>query len=223
MDIHVLEALSDNYMYLIVDAATKQAAAIDPADAHACASAAKKLGLSMTTVLTTHHHYDHAGGNKDMKKLFPAIAIVGGKGDAIQGMTRQVIDGEMLSIGEAVSIRCMHTPCHTAGHMSYVASAPGVAAAVFTGDILFVGGCGRFFEGGPEDMCASVSKLSTLTPETRLFCGHEYTIKNLQFALDVEPENADLQQKMLWAQQASAPFLSWRTRAGPGAVVVAQD
>lgn len=201
MEVHVLEALSDNYMYLIVDTVTKQAAAVDPADADICAAAANTLGVSITTVLTTHHHYDHAGGNKEMKRLLPGIVVVGGKGDAVQGMTYPVVDGETISIGDAVTISCLHTPCHTNGHMSYIASAPGVASAVFTGDILFVGGCGRFFEGGPEDMCASVHKLSALLPETRLYCGHEYTVKNLQFALDVDPENADIQRKMLWAQQ----------------------
>ena len=117
-------------------------------------------------------------------------------------MTRKVTDGEIIQVG-GLEVRCIHTPAHTNGHMSYMATDPSTpaASAIFTGDALFVGGCGRFFEGGPEQMLAGAAKIGALPPATMLFCGHEYTVKNLQFALHVEPKNADAERKILWAQE----------------------
>ncbi len=188
--------------YLVYSEGDTAAAVIDPAEADAAVAAAKELGLSITTVLTTHHHFDHAGGNNDMKRLVPSVEVVGG--EPVQGMTRKVVDGETLAIG-SLTIRCVHTPAHTNGHMSYLATpSGGGGGCLFTGDVLFVGGCGRFFEGGPEDMVQSMAKLASLPADTRVYCGHEYTVKNLQFALDVEPDNRETQTKMMWAQQQSA-------------------
>lgn len=204
MEVIAVEALSDNYMYLLVDTTCKQAMAVDPADADECVAAAQKLGLTITAVLTTHHHFDHAGGNNDMKKLLgSALEVIGGD-SSIQGMTRKVSDGEELSLGSDIRVRCLHTPCHTNGHMSYLATATDGSAAVFTGDILFVGGCGRFFEGTPKQMVASAAKLASLAPDTKVYCGHEYTLKNLEFAFDVDPENSDVIQKRAWAEAVRA-------------------
>lgn len=200
--IKVLHALADNFMYLIVDDASMEAAVVDPAEADVVVAAAAECGARITTVLTTHHHYDHAGGNNDMKRLVPGVAVIGG--EPVQGMTRQVVDAEVLHIG-GTAIRCLHTPAHTNGHMSYVVSGgAGEAGACFTGDALFVGGCGRFFEGGPEDMLAATAKLSALPAATRVYVGHEYTVKNLAFALDCEPTNPAAVRKMQWAQEAVA-------------------
>lgn len=204
MEVTPVDALSDNYMYLIVDLATKQAMAVDPADAEECIAAARQQNATITAVLTTHHHFDHAGGNNNMKKLLSnSVEIVGGD-PSIQGMTRQVKDGEELKLGTGVSIRCIHTPCHTAGHMSYLASASDGSSAIFTGDILFVGGCGRFFEGTPEQMIASATKLAKLDPNTQVYCGHEYTVKNLEFAYEVDPENEYVIRKRTWAEATRA-------------------
>jgi len=203
MRVEPIEALSDNYMYLIIDNESKQAAAVDPADAEECVAVAKKLGVTITTVLTTHHHFDHAGGNDNMKKLLgSALEVVGGD-SSIQGMTRSVRDGEILPLG-SLQIRCVHTPCHTSGHMSYVASSPNSTPAVFTGDALFVGGCGRFFEGTPEQMVETAARLAALPPETAVFCGHEYTTKNLEYAYDVDPENPAVRNKRSWAEGVRA-------------------
>ena len=200
----VLDALSDNYMYLIIDEIAKVAAAVDPADADACFKAATAAGVTIAAILTTHHHFDHAGGNSDLRRLVPDIQVIGG--EPVQAATSIVRDGEALQIGQ-LHVRCVHTPAHTNGHMSYLVAdgrAAGAPAAIFTGDALFIGGCGRFFEGGPEQMLAGTAKLASLPPATLLFCGHEYTLKNLQFALAVEPDNAAAQRKILWAQQARA-------------------
>ena len=203
MEVHPVDALSDNYMYIIVDVASKQAMAIDPADADECVAAAKALGVTITTVLTTHHHFDHAGGNNDMKKLLGDIEVVGGD-PTIQGLTRQANDSDELPLGTGIRVKCLHTPCHTSGHMSYLATASDGSAAVFTGDILFVGGCGRFFEGTPEQMLQSAKTLGALAPETKVYCGHEYTGKNLEFAFDVDPENPAVIAKRTWAEATRA-------------------
>ena len=113
MEVHTIDALSDNYMYLIVDAASKQAACVDPADADAMFAAAAELGITITHVLTTHHHFDHAGGNEKMKQLVPSIEVVGGANDKVKGMTKGVNDGDVLTVGSALTVRCLHTPCHT--------------------------------------------------------------------------------------------------------------
>lgn len=198
----LLDALSDNYMYLIMDKSTMQAAVVDPADAQVAAEAAKAQGAILKAILTTHHHFDHAGGNKDLAGLVPGIEVLGG--DDVQGMTKKVSDGETFSIG-SLKVECVHTPAHTSGHMSYLVSDPAAGAAapaaIFTGDALFVGGCGRFFEGGPDQMVQGASKLAALPPATLLFCGHEYTLKNMQFAISVEPSNPDVQKKILWTQE----------------------
>ena len=200
MEVHILEALDDNYMYLIVDAASREAAVVDPAEAEKAVAAASRHNAKLTTVLCTHHHWDHAGGNDAMKALVPGIDVVGGERDAIQGKTRDVRDDETLRIG-ALTVRCILTPCHTAGHISYMVTAPGATPAVFTGDVLFVCGCGRFFEGGPADMHRSLSKLGALPPETLVYVGHEYTLKNLSFAAAVEPQNRSLQERIAWARK----------------------
>jgi len=204
LSVYTLDSLSDNYMYLIVDDASKEAAVVDPADASACVKAAEALGLNLKMVLTTHHHFDHAGGNADMKRMVSGIEVVAG--EDVQAVTKRVADGDVLSFG-SLSVQCVHTPSHTNGHMSYLVRdgrSTDAPAAVFTGDALFVGGCGRFFEGGPEQMLAGAKKLSSLPASTLLFCGHEYTVKNLQFALAVEPENVDAQRKIMWAQEQRA-------------------
>ena len=197
--VRVLEALSDNHMYLIIDAATKAAAVIDPVDAPLCVKTAAAEGSTIVMALTTHHHYDHAGGNKDLKRLLPSVEIIGG--ERVEACTRQVVDAEVLKLGES-ELRCVHTPSHTAGHMSYlVVGGAEQPSAVFTGDSMFIGGCGRLFEGGPDQMLAALQKLGSLPPETLLYDGHEYTVKNLQFSLKVEPENIDAQRKIVWAQE----------------------
>lgn len=200
-DVATLEALSDNYMYIISCRATKQAAVIDPVEPQKCVDAAKTAGFTIVCALTTHHHFDHAGGNAELKQLVPDVEIVGGD-ESIQSLTRSVQDAEVLHVGK-LEVRCIHTPAHTSNHTSYLISNPSGEGppAIFTGDCLFVGGCGRFFEGGPEQMLEGTTKLAALPPETLVYVGHEYTIKNLQFALDVEPDNPAAQAKILWAQE----------------------
>lgn len=198
-----MPCLSDNYAYLLVDEATNEAAAVDPVEPEKVLAVAKSENLKISMVLTTHHHWDHAGGNSKIKSLVSNLSIVGGLLDPIEGKTKNIEEGETFFVGKNIIVKAIHTPCHTRGHMSYYATGVegGEAPVVFTGDTLFVAGCGRFFEGSPEEMFDSLcKKLGTLPPDTKVYCGHEYTVKNLEFALTVEPKNEILKQKLVWAR-----------------------
>ncbi|CAH0564853.1 unnamed protein product [Brassicogethes aeneus] len=201
MKVQVLPALTDNYMYLIIDEKTKQAAIVDPVAPDVCLEAARKEGVNLTKVLTTHHHWDHAGGNEDLvKKSDKALQVFGGD-DRIGALTNKVQHGDKFTIGD-INVECLFTPCHTTGHICYYLTSPGETPVVFTGDTLFIGGCGRFFEGTAEQMySALVDKLGNLPGNTRVFCGHEYTLQNLKFANYVEGENKVIQEKIEWARQ----------------------
>ncbi|CAN8007995.1 unnamed protein product [Ixodes pacificus] len=204
MQIKVLNALQDNYMYLVVDPSTKEAAVVDPVDPEKVLEEVKKLNVKLTTVLTTHHHWDHSGGNDKLVELSPGLAVYGGD-DRVPKITRHVQDGEQLQVGQ-LTVKCLHTPCHTSGHICYFFPASnGDAPAVFTGDTMFIAGCGKFFEGTADQMYkALVEKLAKLPDATRVFCGHEYTINNLKFAAKVEPGNQAIVDKMAWAEKKRA-------------------
>ncbi|XP_014291935.1 hydroxyacylglutathione hydrolase, mitochondrial isoform X1 [Halyomorpha halys] len=200
MSVQILPALSDNYMYLIIDNDTKEAAAVDPVDPDTLFSAVKNLDVNLTKVLTTHHHWDHAGGNKKVKELMKDIPIFGGD-KRVDAVTDIVKEGQKIKIGSLVA-ECLETPCHTTGHICFVVGPPGSPEAVFTGDTLFIGGCGKFFEGDAKMMCeALIGKLSALPDETKVYCGHEYTVQNLKFAKLIEPNNSALSKKLEWAVQ----------------------
>ncbi|KAJ8764075.1 hypothetical protein K2173_004976 [Erythroxylum novogranatense] len=203
MKIFHVPCLEDNYAYLIIDEDTKEAAVVDPVEPDKILKVASEHGVHLKFVLTTHHHWDHAGGNEKMKQLLPAIKVYGGSLDKVKACTNQVENGDKWSLGAHVNILALHTPCHTKGHISYYVTGKETEdPAVFTGDTLFIAGCGRFFEGTAEQMYQSLCvTLGSLPKPTQVYCGHEYTVKNLQFALTVEPDNLKTQQKLSWAQQ----------------------
>ncbi|XP_075973804.1 hydroxyacylglutathione hydrolase tenzing norgay isoform X2 [Anticarsia gemmatalis] len=202
MDVKILPALQDNYMYLIVDKATKEAAIVDPVEPKTVLEAVKQNGVNLTTVLTTHHHWDHAGGNDELVKLHPGLKVYGGD-VRIGALTNKVKHNDKFNLGN-LNVECLFTPCHTAGHICYYVSTDKEEdeTAVFTGDTLFLGGCGRFFEGTAEQMYhALINVLSSLPEDTKVFCGHEYTLQNLKFAAHVEPQNKDVEKKILWSTE----------------------
>ncbi|KAF4519219.1 hypothetical protein B566_EDAN015325 [Ephemera danica] len=202
MRIKILPALQDNYMYLLVDEATQEAAIVDPVAPSTVLSAVKDEGVKLTTVLTTHHHWDHAGGNEELVKTAGTALNVLGGDERVGAMNRQVSHGDTLQLG-SLNIKCLATPCHTSGHICYFVehAQSGDPPAVFTGDTLFVAGCGRFFEGTPIQMHrALIEILGSLPSETEVYCGHEYSVQNLKFAMHVEPNNTDIQDKMAWAK-----------------------
>jgi hydroxyacylglutathione hydrolase len=204
MSIKILPALSDNYMYLVICNETKQAGVVDPVSPQEVCDAAEREGVDLKYVLTTHHHWDHAGGNKTLVTHYKTqkkidLNVYGGD-DRIGALNHKVGDGDQFKIGN-LNVRCIFTPCHTTGHICYFVEAPNGEKVVFTGDTLFLGGCGRFFEGTAQQMyTALIEKLSKLPDETKVFCGHEYSLQNLKFGQHVEPQNEDIAMKIEWCK-----------------------
>lgn len=199
MKVRLVPALQDNYMYLLIDETTGQCAAVDPVEPKKLLSAMSEENVQLTCVLTTHHHLDHSGGNENLIATTGPLPVYGGD-DRIGALTDKVSHNTQLKLGN-LDIECLFTPCHTSGHICYyVTERGGSNPAVFTGDTLFSAGCGRFFEGTPPQMYkALIDILSNLPADTKVFCGHEYTLQNLQFAAKVEPDNVDIQNKITWA------------------------
>lgn len=202
--VDVIPILSDNFCYIIGDSDSGGAIAIDPAAPGDVLSAINKAGLSLTAVLTTHHHWDHSGGNEDLRRQFPSLPIFALSSDAsrIPAASTLIENGATAPLpGTSLHVRALHTPCHTTGHACYVINVAAGRSAVFTGDTLFVGGCGKFFEGDGAMMQRSLNEtLAALPDDTLVFCGHEYTVSNLRFALSIEPHNEALIAKMHWAK-----------------------
>ncbi|XP_022306808.2 hydroxyacylglutathione hydrolase, mitochondrial-like isoform X1 [Crassostrea virginica] len=206
MKILPIPALSDNYMYLLVDEDTRQCAAVDPVEPEKIIQAIERENCKLTTILTTHHHWDHSNGNEKLVQLVPGQKLVVYGGDnRVPALNAKVGHGDQFKVGN-LDVKCLHTPCHTTGHICYFVTGPsGQEPAVFTGDTLFIGGCGKFFEGTGETMySALITILSKLPGNTRVFCGHEYTVNNLKYALHVEPDNAALKKKFEWAKEQRA-------------------
>ncbi|XP_072743137.1 hydroxyacylglutathione hydrolase, mitochondrial isoform X3 [Anoplolepis gracilipes] len=203
MKIQILPALQDNYMYLIIDEATQEAAIVDPVDPETVATAVEQNNVKLTKVLTTHHHWDHAGGNAKLLKSFTNLSVYGGD-DRIGAINHKITHNDTFNIGN-LSVKCLATPCHTSGHICYYITGEEHPPTVFTGDTLFAGGCGKFFEGTADQMYkALIEILGALPEETEVYCGHEYTANNLKFGLHVEPENKAIQQKLSWSHTQRA-------------------
>jgi len=223
MQVIPIPQLSDNYAYLVIDETTRQAAVVDCAEADSVLQAVRDHGVQLVAILPTHHHYDHVGGNEDLLRHQP-LEVYGyeGQGQRIPGCTREVAEGATVRVG-SLAAQVIFIPAHTTGHVAYHFADD---KAVFTGDTLFAGGCGRLFEGDAAMMIRSLSKLLVLPDDTAVYFGHEYTEKNLRFALTLEPHNAALQAQHAWAmeqrrhglptvptsigkEKATNPFLRW--------------
>jgi len=185
----------DNYAYLLVDTTTNKAAAVDPYDVPKVQAAAEEAGVQIVANITTHHHYDHSGGNKAFASAFPDAPVYGGS-NQIPALTQLVKDKDEFKVGEGISVRCLATPCHTQDSICYyvTSSSSPHSGGVFTGDTLFVAGCGRFFEGTGEEMHRALTYLGTLPDQTVVYNGHEYTPGNLAFAKSVDGDNAALKR-----------------------------
>ncbi len=193
LQIEQIPCLSDNYVYLVHEPAQGLTAVVDPAETAPVLAALAAHGWRLTHILNTHHHYDHVGGNLELKAA-TGCKIVGPRADRerIPGIDEEVADGDTYAFG-ARTAKVFDVPGHTRGHIAYWF---GEDAALFCGDTLFALGCGRLFEGTPVQMWDSLSKLRALPGDTRVFCAHEYTQSNGRFALSVEPGNAALVARM---------------------------
>jgi len=228
--------LEDNYCWRISNPLHKTALIVDVAQGReglaAARAAAAADGCELVGVLCTHYHADHSGGHDHIAEELPGLPIFGGVEEEgrVRCATTQVTDGQVVEL-PGFTFQVLHTPCHTRGHVCYhfqgevthagptpppgageaedaVVPAPGsYPGALFTGDTLFSGGCGRFFEGTAAQMTSSLAKLKALPPATLVYCGHEYTVSNLQFGAAVEPGNADIARRLAAtrALRAEAP------------------
>jgi hydroxyacylglutathione hydrolase len=193
MRVVIIPVLSDNYAYLLIDESVNHAAIIDPSEAGPVLEAIAREKVELVAILNTHHHFDHTGGNEELARAHPGVDIIGYEPDRarIPGITRGVREHETLRIGN-VEGRVLFVPCHTTGHVAYY-----FPDALFSGDTLFAAGCGRFFEGNAHDMFRALHEvIGALPNDTLLYCGHEYTEKNLRFALTLEPDNLDVRRKL---------------------------
>ncbi len=189
LKIHMFPCLSDNYCYLLHDADAGLTAVIDTPDVAAIERALDDTGWTLTHILNTHHHWDHAGGNLELKsKTGCTIVGPGADADRIPGIDIEVNDGDSYAFGMHQA-KVYDTPGHTRGHIVYHFEDDGVA---FVGDTLFAMGCGRLFEGTAQQMWNSLQKLMAWPDDTKVYCAHEYTQTNARFALTVEPQNRDL-------------------------------
>jgi hydroxyacylglutathione hydrolase len=185
--------LSDNYAYLLLPDGAPHALVVDPSEAAPVVAALAREGRSLAAILNTHHHHDHVGGNEELVAKLGAVPVYAHASDAgrVPGQTERVEEGRSFTAG-GLALDVLHVPGHTTGAVAYV-----VEGCVFTGDTLFVAGCGRLFEGTPAMMNTSLNeKLARLPKDTKVYCGHEYTQANLKFAKHAEPENAAVVEKL---------------------------
>ena len=203
MRIVQIPLLRDNYAYLIVCEKTNNAAIVDPSEAGPILSKVKEEKVTLRAILNTHHHHDHTGGNPGLLDRW-TLQVYGYASDKerIPGLTHPLNDGDEVRIGELTG-KVLFIPGHTRGHIAYL-----FENKLFCGDTLFVAGCGRLFEGTAEQMHDSLTKLRQLPEDTLVYCGHEYTEKNIQFALTLEPNNKHLTEKMQRARALRAKGIS---------------
>jgi hydroxyacylglutathione hydrolase len=187
LSILAIPAFNDNYLWLMHDGV--HAAVVDPGEAAPVLAALEANRLILAAILLTHHHADHVGGVPELLKKFKA-PVFGPGNETITAVTAAVAEGDTVAIPElGLNLSVLEVPGHTRGHIAYVAQQQ---PWLFCGDTLFAGGCGRLFEGTAAQMAASLGKLAALPDITQVFCAHEYTLANLRFALEVEPDNKAL-------------------------------
>ena len=193
MKIEIIPCLQDNYSYLIIDEENNIACVIDPSEANPIIEYRENTQIKLKFILNTHHHYDHVGGNQKLKEKYGA-SVIGYKGDKerIPGIDILVDDQETW-IYKNFEAKIVHIPGHTLGHICFYFYKNN---SVFTGDTLFSLGCGRIFEGTYKQMFDSLMKLKKLPKNTKIFCGHEYTLQNSKFCLTHDKNNQNLKTKI---------------------------
>ena len=192
MQIIPIPCLKDNYAYIINDNNSKTVGVVDPSESKPIISFLNKKNLKLNYILNTHHHFDHIGGNIELKKLYNA-KVVGFVGDKhrIPGIDITLKDNEKWNF-ENSQVKILHIPGHTLGHICFFFEKE---KAAFTGDTLFSLGCGKIFEGTHNQMLKSLNRIKKLPKDTKIYCGHEYTYKNAEFCMKYDHDNVDLKNK----------------------------
>jgi hydroxyacylglutathione hydrolase len=196
MDIVAVPAFADNYLWLVHDDASGETAVVDPGDAAPVLAEAERRGWTITQVWNTHWHPDHTGGNIAIKEATGA-PISGPAAETIPGRDTGLREGDEIRLGARVG-RVIEVPGHTSGHIALIFDEDRVA---FVGDTLFAMGCGRLFEGSPEQMYRSLRRLTDLPGDTRLYCAHEYTLSNGRFAAHALPGDGAVEQRLMKVKQ----------------------
>ena len=205
LEIVRIPVLSDNYVWLVHDAASKATMVVDPAVSDPVLAAANARGWTITDIWNTHWHPDHTGGNaaiKEAAKAWGGCTITGpaAEYERIPTLDRQVKGGDKVMLGAHVA-DVWDVPAHTAGHIAYHFAGDGT---IFVGDTMFAMGCGRLFEGTAEQMFANMQRFRTLDDATRVYCAHEYTLSNARFAMTVDPDNPALAERLAAVEAARA-------------------
>jgi hydroxyacylglutathione hydrolase len=193
MRIEIISCLQDNYSYLIIDETNNNACVVDPGEAKPIINFLENKDIKLKYILNTHHHFDHIGGNKELKKKYKS-KVIGYKNDAhrIPEIDILVEDGQIWK-KDNFEAKIFHIPGHTSGHICFHFYKDNF---LFTGDTLFSLGCGRLFEGTYKDMFDSLNKIKSLPENTNIFCGHEYTLQNSKFCIKYDPDNLVLKNKI---------------------------
>lgn len=220
LEVTPIPVLKDNYAWLLREDDGPNAVVVDPGEAAPVRRALEAMGARLSAVLVTHHHPDHVGGVAELAG--GDVPVLGPAAETIPARTRGLEPGERFTApGLSVELEVLGVPGHTAGHIAFRGE-----GVLFSGDSLFAGGCGRLFEGTPAQMLASLAPLRQLPPQTRIYCGHEYTRANLEFAHTVEPDNPAVRERLervreqrerggitlpstLAEELATNPFLRW--------------
>ncbi len=192
LEIIPLPALKDNYIWLLKNKASRHIAIVDPSEAEPVLNLIDSERLIPIAIMITHHHWDHVDGIAGITEQYD-IPVYTPKTESVAGSTNPVGEGDIVALDELdLKLSILDVPGHTSGAIAYYAE-----GMVFSGDTLFTAGCGRLFEGTPPQMHTSLSKFKSLPDDTLLYCGHEYTLSNLQFAANVEPDNKAIQERLM--------------------------
>ena len=193
MRVEIIPCLQDNYSYFIIDETNNYACVVDPSESEPIINFLKNKNIKLKYILNTHHHYDHIGGNQELKKKYGSV-VVGFKGDAIRIPGIDILlENNQIWKAENFVAKIIHVPGHTSGHICFHFFKEKI---VFTGDTLFSLGCGRIFEGTNQEMFNSLKKIKSLPDETKVYCGHEYTINNSKFCIEYDADNQNLKKKI---------------------------
>ena len=194
IEINIIEAFSDNYIYIIRNESKKITSAVDPGESTPVIKFLKNRGWHLDEIVNTHHHHDHIGGNAELLEIYKSklIAPVYDKG-RISNIDILVSDNDLINIA-GTRTKVIHTPGHTLGHVCFYMADE---KCLFSGDTMFYLGCGRVFEGTMEQMWSSLLKLRSLPNNTSVYCGHEYTSSNAKFANHIDPNNQLLKEAII--------------------------